>query len=189
MMEELRRELAAVARSVYWSETEGRLAVTAWIESGESAKEFCEKYGLSARRLEWWKRRLGDENDDGQIRRGDANGELYGGHERWRGPDERRVAGSCARGRIAELEERIADAHDVAGPELAGLDAGSVQEGAVPAVVVADLDGDTDARDRRMVARQLWMSSATSPSAPATRPKHSLKTRSKRRETSVRTGV
>jgi hypothetical protein len=59
MMEELRRELAAAARSVYWSETEGRLAVTAWIESGESATEFGEKHGLSARRLQWWKRRLG----------------------------------------------------------------------------------------------------------------------------------
>ena len=35
MMEEPRRELAVIARSVYWSETEGRLAVTAWTESGE----------------------------------------------------------------------------------------------------------------------------------------------------------
>src|SRR5213078_5201979 len=86
-----------------------------------------------------------------------AIGELDGGQERRRRPDERRVAGRGARGRIAELEECIADAHDVAGPELAGLDAGSVHEGAVPAALIADLNARTDARDRRMLAIQLWI--------------------------------
>lgn len=60
MTQDLRRALAAVARSVYWSEDDGRLAVTAWRESGESAKQFGDKHGLSARRLQWWSRRLGE---------------------------------------------------------------------------------------------------------------------------------
>lgn len=52
--------MATVARSVYWSEDDGRLAVTAWRASGESAKQFGDKHGLSARRLQWWSRRLGE---------------------------------------------------------------------------------------------------------------------------------
>ena len=60
MTQELRRELATVARSVYWSETEGRIAVAAWRASGEGAKQFGAKHGLSARRLQWWGRRLGE---------------------------------------------------------------------------------------------------------------------------------
>jgi hypothetical protein len=60
MTQDLRRALAAAARSIYWHEDDGRLAVTAWRESGESAKQFGDKHGLSARRLQWWSRRLGE---------------------------------------------------------------------------------------------------------------------------------
>jgi hypothetical protein len=60
MIQGLRRALATVARSVYWSEDDGRLVVTAWGASGESAKQFGDKHGLSARRLLWWSRRLGE---------------------------------------------------------------------------------------------------------------------------------
>jgi hypothetical protein len=60
MTQDLRRALATVARSVYWSEDDGRLAVTAWRDSGESAKQFGDQHGLSARRLQWWSRRLGE---------------------------------------------------------------------------------------------------------------------------------
>ena len=59
MTQEQRRELAAVAKSDYWSEAEGRLAVAAWRASGESAVRFGEHHGLSARRLRWWGLRLG----------------------------------------------------------------------------------------------------------------------------------
>lgn len=59
MTQQLRRELAAAARSGYWSEAEGRVAVTAWRESGESAERFGARHGLPARRLRWWDQRLG----------------------------------------------------------------------------------------------------------------------------------
>ena len=59
MTQQLRRELAAAATSDYWSETDGRAAVAAWRESGESATQFGARHGLSARRLRWWASRLG----------------------------------------------------------------------------------------------------------------------------------
>jgi hypothetical protein len=59
MTQGMRRELVAAARSNYWSEDDGRTAVTAWRESGESATRFGARHGLSARRLRWWARRLG----------------------------------------------------------------------------------------------------------------------------------
>ena len=59
MTQQMRRELAAAARSGYWSEAEGRVAVVAWRESGESAEQFGARHGLPARRLRWWDRRLG----------------------------------------------------------------------------------------------------------------------------------
>ena len=58
MTRELRRELATVAKSVYWSEAEGRIAVAAWRASGESATQFGDKHGLTRGFLERWRKLL-----------------------------------------------------------------------------------------------------------------------------------
>jgi len=59
MTQGTRRELTAIAQSAYWTETEGRVAVTAWRASGETAVRFGEQHGLSPRRLRWWGQRFG----------------------------------------------------------------------------------------------------------------------------------
>jgi hypothetical protein len=59
MRQDRRRELTTVAESKYWTEAEGRIAVTAWRASSETAAQFGEQHGLAPRRLRWWDRRLG----------------------------------------------------------------------------------------------------------------------------------
>jgi len=41
-----------------WGEPEGRAAVAEWARSGASAMVFAQSRGFSAKRLEYWKRRL-----------------------------------------------------------------------------------------------------------------------------------
>ncbi len=45
-------------RSTYWSEAEGRAALSAWRESGEGIEPFAARHALRATRLRFWQRRL-----------------------------------------------------------------------------------------------------------------------------------
>ena len=44
--------------SSYWSENEGRRAVEAWRQSGETGTAFARRHGIRAKRLVWWSERL-----------------------------------------------------------------------------------------------------------------------------------
>jgi transposase-like protein len=43
-----------------WSAEEAREALRAWRDSGMSLNAFARRAGLSARRLSWWRKRLGE---------------------------------------------------------------------------------------------------------------------------------
>ncbi|MBE2253382.1 MAG: hypothetical protein IAE78_27885 [Myxococcus sp.] len=48
-----------------WTADEAREALKAWKASGRSRSAFARRAGVSAQRLSWWERRLGDWRDTG----------------------------------------------------------------------------------------------------------------------------
>jgi len=51
-------ELAAELRGRRWDESDGKRVVDAWKKSGESARAFGQRLGVSGQRLYWWQHRL-----------------------------------------------------------------------------------------------------------------------------------
>jgi hypothetical protein len=44
-----------------WTETDARVVLDQWRQSGDSLAEFARKRGVSAARLYWWRKRLGEQ--------------------------------------------------------------------------------------------------------------------------------
>lgn len=61
---EVNAAVVATARSPYWRETDARLVLAAWMDSGQSMSAFARHFGLCAQRLRRWRRRL-DGGGDG----------------------------------------------------------------------------------------------------------------------------
>jgi transposase-like protein len=50
-----------------WTAAEGRRVLAAWAESGLCVSEFARRHGVTAHRLHWWRKRLGDGGWDSQV--------------------------------------------------------------------------------------------------------------------------
>ena len=46
-----------------WTASEGRRALAAWRASGLCLSRFAQEHGLTAQRIDWWRRRLEEPND------------------------------------------------------------------------------------------------------------------------------